>query len=443
MLEGLTLDTYWDWKDSIGPLKDRPGFQGVWGYQQTHGLGMMEYLEWAEDMELQIGEIPNIRCGCILTFTVIGVWAGLALDGNYTSQEDLQPFIDDALAEIEFVRGPADSKWGSVRASLGHPEPFELNYVEVGNEDWLAGYPGGWESYRQYRFPLFHDAIKAAYPEITVIASSATSDPAGDPPIHGPNTVNGLNYPADAIGDYHPYREPDELVAEFNRFDNDIGHIVGEVAATHVNGGIRWEGDLYPYPWWIGAVGEAISLIGYERNSDRIPGTFYAPVMKNENRFQWPITLLQYTADSKQTTKAVTWYCWSLFAHHPITHTLPASSNSSLGPVYWGAGKDDNRNGALVAKLATYNTTDGNPVPVSVHFQGVTPGTKAQLTLLTNPGGDPYGYNDPRTGVNIVDTKTSILEAGVSGTFEFSMPQLSVAVLDTEVGSYNGTYKKW
>ncbi|KAF2022959.1 glycoside hydrolase [Setomelanomma holmii] len=427
MLEGNTNDTYWDWKDSIGPLKDRPGFPGVWGYQQTHGLGLMEYLEWAEDMNLHIA---------------LAVWAGLALDGNYTRQEDLQPFIDDALNEIDFVAGPADSTWGKVRAALGHPEPFELNYVEVGNEDWLAGYPDGWETYRQYRFPLFHDAIKAKYPNITVIGSAATSDPAGDPPIHGPNTVNGIKYPADAIGDYHPYREPDELVYEFNRFDNDIGHIVGEVAATHVNGGTRWKGELNPYPWWIGAVGEAVSLIGYERNSDRVPGTFYAPVMKNENRFQWPITLLQYTADSSQTTRAVTWYCWSLFAHHPITHTLPASSNSSLGPAYWGAGIDENRNGALVAKLATYNTTDGNAVPVSVHFQGVTPGTKAQLTLLTNPSGDPFAYNDPRTGVNIVNTTNTILTAGYSGSFDFSMPQLSVAVLDTDVGVYNGTYRK-
>jgi alpha-N-arabinofuranosidase len=427
MLEGLTNDTHWDWKDSLGPLKDRPGFQGVWGYQQTHGLGMMEYLEWAEDMDLQI---------------VIGVWAGLALDGGVTAQSDLQPFIDDALNEIEFVRGPANSTWGKVRASLGHPEPFELNYVEVGNEDWLAGSPGGWDSYKEYRFPMFFNAIRAAYPDIQVIASSATSDPADEGATTGNNTVNGLIIPAGAIGDYHPYREPDELVEEFDRFDNDVGHIIGEVAATHVNGATppRWDGELYKYPWWIGAVGEAVSLIGYERNSDRIPGTFYAPVLKNVNRFQWPITLIQFSADANMTTKAVTWYCWSLFAHHPITHTLPTSSNASYGPVYWGAGKDESRGGAMVWKGAAYNTTDGADVPVSVHFQGVTPGTKANLTVLTNEVGDPYAYNDPFTGVNIVKTTSRILTVGMGGAFEFRMPQLSVAVLDTDLaGVGNGT----
>ncbi|KAJ4992472.1 alpha-l-arabinofuranosidase a [Stagonosporopsis vannaccii] len=430
MLEGLENDTYWDWKDTLGPLKERPGFQGVWGYQQTHGLGMMEYLEWAEDMDLQI---------------VIGVWAGLALNGDVTPKEDLQPFIDDALNEIEFVVGSVDTEWGAKRAALGHPEPFELNYVEIGNEDWLAGFPGGWDSYKEYRFIMFHDAIKAKYPEITIIGSSATSDPAPEGATTGPNLEEGIKYPEGTLGDYHPYREPDELVEEFDRFDNDIGHIIGEVAATHVNGATppRWNGPLYKYPWWIGAVGEAVSLIGYERNSDRIPGTFYAPVLKNENRFQWPITLIQFTADAKQTTRAVTWYCWSLFAHHPISHTLPTTSNSSYGPVYWGAGKDEARNGALVWKGAVYNTTDNASVPITVQFEGVEAGAKAQLTYLTNSVGDPYAYNDPRTGIQIVDTTTKELTAGANGAFEFSLPQLSVAVLDTEVaGNSTDGYKK-
>ncbi|KAL1605238.1 hypothetical protein SLS60_004782 [Paraconiothyrium brasiliense] len=432
MLEGLTNDTHWDWKDTLGPLKDRPGFQGVWGYQQTHGLGIMEYLEWAEDMDLQI---------------VLAVWGGLALNGDVTPQDKLQPFIEDALNEIEFVAGPANSTWGAKRAALGHPEPFELNYVEVGNEDWLAGYPGGWNSYREYRFKMFFDAITAAYPHIQVIASAATSDPAPEGATTGPNTVEGLNFTETpgAIGDYHPYRRPDELVEEFDRFDNDIGHIVGEVAATHVNGGQtpRWDGPLYSYPWWQGAVGEAISLIGYERNSDRIPGTFYAPVLKNVNRFQWPITLLQYSADPKQTTRAVTWYCWSLFAHSPISHTLPTTSNSSYGPLYWVAGRDEARNDALVWKGAVYNTTNSSTVPVSVKFQGVAPGTKASLTVLTNSVADNYAYNDPFTGVNIVNTTTSELSAGVSGAFEFVLPQLSVAVLDTgRAGNVTGYSKQ-
>lgn len=364
---------------------------------------------------------------------VVGVYAGLSLNGDVTPQEGLQYFIDVALDEIEFITGSVNSTWGARRAELGHPEPFELNYVEIGNEDWLAGFPDGWNSYLDYRFPMFYDAIKAVYPDMQIISSAASSDPSGDQ--EGGESPRFQQLPPDAIGDYHPYREPDELVEEFDRFDNEYGHIIGEVAATHPNGGIKWEGDLQPYPWWQGAVGEAVSLLGYERNSDRIPGTFYAPVLKNENRFQWPITLIQYTADPNMTTRAVTWYCWSLFAHHPITHTLPTYSNDSYGPLYWAAGKDEERNNAHVWKGAVYNTTNSSDVPVSVQFQGIKAGAKANLTYLTNAGEDGYAFNDPRTGINIVNTTNMILTAGPGGAFTFKLPELSVAVLDTQVSN--------
>ena len=105
---------------------------------------------------------------------------------------------------------------------------------------------------------------------------------------------------------------------------------------------------------------------------------------------------------------------------------------------------DEARNGALVWKGAVYNTTDNASVPITVHFEGVKAGTKAQLTYLTNSVGDPYAYNDPRTGIQIVDTTTKELIAGANGAFEFSLPQLSVAVLDTEGAAGNSStgYKK-
>ncbi|KFA62879.1 hypothetical protein S40285_02260 [Stachybotrys chlorohalonatus IBT 40285] len=401
MLEGQNNGTYWDWKDTLGPLRYRPGFQGVWGYQQTHGLGIMEYLQWAEDMNLEL---------------IVGVWAGLSLNGDVTAEEDLQPFIDDALNEIEFIRGPADSEWGSVRAELGHPEPFTLNFVEIGNEDWLAGFPVGWNSYLEYRFPMFMAAINEAYPDITVIASGASSD------------GGGWDIPAPGIGDYHPYREPDELVADFDRFDNDIGHIVGEVAATFPNGGGQWDDGLMQYPWWIGTVGEAVSLIGYERNADRIPGTFYAPVLRHLDRWQWAVTILQFAADPSLTTRSTSWYVWELFARFPLSRTLPATAD--FGPAYYVAGVDDDT-GSYIWKGAVYNTTDGADLPMSLTFDGVAPGTTAELTVLTSVDGDPYAWNDAHVGVNIVDSAVTQLEANDDGAFTFSLPDLSVAVLAT------------
>ncbi|KAF5026445.1 hypothetical protein F66182_1432 [Fusarium sp. NRRL 66182] len=407
MLEGNTNKTWWDWKDTLGPLRNRPGFEGVWGYQQTHGLGIMEYLEWAEDMNLEV---------------VVGVYAGLSLDGSVTPRDQLQPLIDDALDQIEFIRGPADSKWGRVRAELGHPEPFTLHYVEVGNEDWLAGYPLGWDSYKEYRFPMFLEAITAAYDDITVISSGYSKDPVA---IEG----EGFDIPAPGIGDYHPYREPNALVDEFDLFDNDkIGHIIGEVAATHPNGGTKWEGDLMPFPWWIGTVGEAVSLIGYERNADRIPGTFYAPVLRNMNRWQWAVTIVQFAADPDMTTRSTSWYVWEAFAAHPLSHTLPATAD--FDPLFYVAGKNEDK-GTFVWKGAAYNTTESADVPVSLSFEGLQPGTQAELTLLTNAVADPFAYNDPHTGVNIVNSTKAVLKADSKGAFNFQLPELSVAVLET------------
>lgn len=169
---------------------------------------------------------------------VLGVYAGLSLNGDVTPENKLQRFIDEALAEIEFVIGPADSEWGSVRASLGHPEPFSgLIGVEVGNEDWLAGGDLGWNSYYRYRFPDFQAAINEVYPDIDILYSGSTWDSSSPGNFHPPENP--------AIGDYHPYREPDALVEEFDRFDNQtVRHIVGEVAAVHVNNGTEWEADL-------------------------------------------------------------------------------------------------------------------------------------------------------------------------------------------------------
>ena len=361
------------------------------------------------------------------------MWAGLALNGDITPEDELQPFIDDALNELEFIAGSVDTPWGARRAELGHPEPFELRYVEVGNEDWLAGGEEGWASYEEYRFPLFNEAISAAWPNVTVLYSGATTD--GYPNTH--------TFPQDVIGDYHPYRMPDSLVEEFDRFDNEtLRHIVGEVAATHVNNGTGFEGDLHPFPWWIGTVGEAVSMIGYERNAERVVGTYFAPVFRNMNRWQWSITLIQFAADPALTTRSTSWYIWDLFAHHPITHSLPVDSPAGYGPAYYGAGRDDERDGALVWKGAVYNTTDSMDVPITIAFEGVEAGTEATLSTAIQPAGDPWAYNDPLSQTYVVETNVQILTANADGVFEFTMPELSVGVLDTDTSATATSYEQ-
>ena len=158
-VEGVTVDTRWNWKQTIGPVWERPGHQNsAWGYWSDDGLGLPEFLQLAEDL----GITP-----------VIGVWAGLTLDGTVIPQNELTPYVQEALDLLEYVTGPATSTWGARRAADGHPAPFRIPYLEIGNEDFLNG---GTTSYNDYRYPMFYDSYSRSGPLIFVGEYSATAN---------------------------------------------------------------------------------------------------------------------------------------------------------------------------------------------------------------------------------------------------------------------------
>jgi alpha-N-arabinofuranosidase len=151
-LEGDTIATRFDWKKTIGPEVDRNGHQGPWGYRSTDGMGLLEFLRWCEDMKAE---------------PVLAVYAGYSLKHQHVKPgPDLEPFVQDALDEIEYVSGAITTKWGAQRARDGHPEPVPLRYVEIGNEDWFDR-SGSYDK----RFTQFYTAIKAKYPQIQCIST--------------------------------------------------------------------------------------------------------------------------------------------------------------------------------------------------------------------------------------------------------------------------------
>ncbi len=122
-LEGDTIDERFDWKKTIGPIVDRPGHRSPWRYHSSDGMGLLEFLNWCEDLKMQ---------------PLLAVYAGYSLKGEHVDPgPDLQPYVQDALDEIEYVTGDASTKWGAERIKDGHPAPFALQYVEIGNEDWF------------------------------------------------------------------------------------------------------------------------------------------------------------------------------------------------------------------------------------------------------------------------------------------------------------------
>ncbi|KAL4892521.1 glycoside hydrolase superfamily [Aspergillus ambiguus] len=396
-LEGNFIDGRWKWNETIGPLKDRPGRATTWAYQETGGMGLVEYMEWCDDLEIE---------------PILAVWGGMALNGALIPEDELDFYVQDALNELEFLMGSVDTEYGALRASIGHPKPWKVRFVEIGNEDNLNN---GLASYKAYRFQMFYDAIKAKYPDMTVIASTIE-----------------MTLPGDAGGDYHLYDIPDYFVSRFNFFDQmspDHPILLGEIAATEFNNGegIDWSDTNFSlYPWWIATVAEGVFLIGAERNADKIIGATYAPFMMNLDNYQWSPTFLAFNADPSQTARSTSWHLYNLFSHSHMTNTLPASSETPFGPLYYVAGLN-NETQSHIFKAAVYNST--SDVPVSLTFDGVKAGTQAELTVLTAP--DAFSMNEVG-GPNIVSQKVSKLKAGKGGAFSFSLPNLSIAVLQTE-----------
>jgi len=254
-LEGVSPQMRWKWNETLGPLIDRPGRPGDWSYYNTQGLGLLEYLEWTEDMNIE---------------RVLAVYAGFSLDifgqsGPSYPPDRMQEILQEALDEIEFCMGNTTSKWGSVRASLGHPEPFDIKFVEIGNEDWFSStYP--------YRWEFMYNGLKAVYPNITYISTAYNEASAS----YGYN----ISIPAGVLWDTHHYEEPSFFVRNFDFYDNwqertnntGVEVMLGEYSAFQIDtpSGILDFSDPVDehifYPRLVSALSEGVYLLGMERN---------------------------------------------------------------------------------------------------------------------------------------------------------------------------------
>jgi alpha-L-arabinofuranosidase len=210
---------------------------------------------------------------------LLAVWAGLYLKKEVIAQADLQPYIQDALNQIEFITGSASTTWGAKRAALGYPNPWKLTYIEIGNEDM---YSGGLPSYNSYRFNIFHDAIKAKYPNLIIMGSTPRLTPVR----------------SGAALDYHIYTDPNGLASKYNFFDSyilDHKMLIGEYAVIRGNpgsslGAANTNGGRALHPFWIGSVAEAVYLLGIEKNSNHVIGSAYAPLFQNMNSYTWTVS---------------------------------------------------------------------------------------------------------------------------------------------------------
>ena len=334
-LEGDHINERFDWKKTIGPLVDRPTHRSPWNYQSSDGMGLLEFLGWCEDLDMN---------------PLLAVYAGYSLAQEHVNPgPDLEPYVNDALDEIEYVTGSTDTKWGAERARDGHPKPFKLTYVEIGNEDQFD-HSGSYDG----RYEQFYKAIKAKYPDLQLIATTPIKSMRPD------------------VLDDHYYVRATKNFQDANHYDSADRTgpkiFVGEWATR--------EGA--PTPNMGAALGDAAWMTGMERNSDLIVMASYAPLLTNINPggLQWDTDLIGYNAEKSYGSPS--YYAQAMFASHLGDHTLKSSADGAGAKFFYSI------TGSAAKKKLYLKLVNAASAPqaVDIDLQGAKVAPRAKLTSL-------------------------------------------------------------
>ncbi|HEY2588353.1 MAG TPA: alpha-L-arabinofuranosidase C-terminal domain-containing protein [Tepidisphaeraceae bacterium] len=307
-LEGNTFPTRFNWKQMIGPADQRPGHMGCWSYRSSDGFGLPQYLLWCKQLNAE---------------PVLAVFAGYVLRREHVNagSPEMAQYTQEALEEIEYVSGPADSEWGKRRAADGFPEPFPLHYVEIGNEDWFdrsGSYDG--------RFTEMAKAIRGRYPQLKIIATAPVKSFRPD------------------LYDDHYYRSARQMLAIARAYDERDataaplkyagGHWGGRLAdgiQTFLGEWATQEGR--PTPDLNAALADAAFLMGLERDADVVPMECYAPLLVNVSpadpekvypkAWQWPTNLIGY--DALHSFGSPSYYAQVMFGQNKGDVVLPTT----------------------------------------------------------------------------------------------------------------------
>lgn len=351
IIEGNSLATRYQWKNSVGPVENRPLNENRWNYTFKHkafpdyfqslGLGFYEYFLLSEDLGAE--PLPVLSCG---------------LSCQYESNEvvpldELDPYVQDALDLIEFANGPVTSQWGKLRADMGHPSPFGLKMIAIGNEQWGKVYPE--------RLEVFIKAIRAQYPDIQIIGSSGPSA-SGDHFDYLWPEMKRLG--ADLV-DEHYYMAPDWFFANAARYDNYDRKgpkvFAGEYASHDHSTGKANN--------FLAALSEAAFMTGLERNADVVRLATYAPLFAHVDAWQWNPDLIWF--DNLRMMRTPNYYVQQMYGMNAGTDVLslqmdgqPVTGQDSL----YASAALDAHTGEVILKLVN---ASGAPADVQIDFNGL------------------------------------------------------------------------
>ena len=408
IVEGVDLKTRYQWKNTIGPVENRPLNENRWEYTfpyrfypdyfQSYGLGFFEFFQLSEDIGAEPLPVLNVGMACQFQN-----WND---DSAHVPYDQLQPYIQDCLDLIEFANGPADSQWGKIRAEMGHPEPFNMKFIGVGNEQWDDLY--------FKRLEPFVAAIKAKYPNIQIVGTSGP-DSEGKMFEKGWEAMKKLK--ADLV-DEHFYRNEDWF----------LGNEAGKARYGEFCGGLRYEHydrkgpkvfageyachgkNKHKWNHYEASILEAAFMTDMERNADVVYMTAYAPLFAHVEGWQWRPDLIWY--DNLRMFKSCSYYVQQMYAVNKGTNVLRMTMNKQ--PIAGQPGQDglfassvfDKNTGEVIIKIIN---TSRQPQPVSVKLVGMKDTRTAETITLSHNGMDDENTLDnpekitPKNGTISVD----------------------------------------
>jgi len=407
IVEGRTLAERYQWKKTIGKVEDRENLINKWNngfahrltpdYWQSFGLGFYEYFLLSEDLGAE--PLPILSCGMACQFNT----------AELVKMEDLNPYVQDALDLIEFANGDPNTKWGKIRAEMGHPKPFNMKYIGVGNEQWGEDYIE--------RYKVFEKAIHSRYPNIQIISGSGPS-PDGEFFEYGWKELKKLNA---QIVDEHYYNSPDWFLKNAGRYDKYDRRgpkvFAGEYAAQSV-GVVKPDNKNN----WQTALSEAAFMTGLERNADVVTMTSYAPLLAHADGWQWTPDLIWFNNLKSYATP--NYYVQKLFSNNKGTDLIKISEKGKAltgqNNLYASAVKDSKR-GETIVKIV-----NSNAYQTSVEITPKNIKTGSQITKIILTASALQDENNFQTENIKPVEETSVLK---KGKISVDIPANSLVIL--------------
>ena len=408
IVEGRTLADRYQWKNSVGAVENRKTMINRWNmefpqkaapdYFQSFGLGFFEYFQLSED--IGAAALPVLSCGMACQYNT----------GELTPIDELDPYVQDALDLIEFANGSEATPWGKLRSDMGHPKPFNLKYIGVGNEQWGPDYIE--------RYKIFEKAIKEKYPKITIVSGSGPS-PDGEYFDYGMQELRKLN--AELV-DEHYYKSPQwfrDNAARYDNYDRKGPKVFAGEYAAHST----IDNKLITKNNWESAFSEAAFMTGLERNAEVVHLTSYAPLMAHAEAWQWAPDMIWF--NNLEAYGSANYQVQKLFSLNKGTDLLNITKDgkplTGQNNLYASAVKDANTK-EIIVKLVNTSPT---PQEVAIDLKGSKLESKGTVITLVSPNlADENSFETPQ---KIIPTTSEYKLKGEKA--QMNLPAYSITVL--------------